>query len=133
MRVFGLLDDQIVPFEFDGLSLNDFFLNSIFSDEPVDIDWVFLADSMSSIHGLEIHLWVPVAVVNDDCVGAGQVDTQTTGSCGEQEDEFAAIFSHELFDLLVSGSHVSGAINSAILMGSEVTEVLQDVEDHGHL
>ncbi len=128
-----MLDDQIVPFEFDGLSLNDFFLNSVFSDEPVNIDWVFLPNSMSSIHGLKIHLWVPIAVVNDDSVGAGQVDSQTTGSCGEQEDKFAAVFFHKLFNLLVSCSHVSRTIDSAIFIGPEVAEIFQDIEDHGHL
>lgn len=65
-----MLDDQIIPFQLDGLSFDDFLFDCILSDEPVNVDRIFLSDSMGSIHGLEIHLWVPVAVVNDDGVSA---------------------------------------------------------------
>ena len=36
---------------------------------------------------LEIILWVPVGVVDDDGVGGGQIDAETAGASTQQEDE----------------------------------------------
>lgn len=36
---------------------------------------------------LEIILGIPVRVIDDDCIGSGQVDTQTPGTCTQQEDK----------------------------------------------
>lgn len=36
---------------------------------------------------LQVNLWVPVRVVEDDCVCRSEVDAQTSGSCGQHEDE----------------------------------------------
>ena len=43
-------------------------------------------------HSLQITLRVPVRVVDDDNVSSGQVDTQTSGPCGQHEDEFLAVW-----------------------------------------
>ena len=42
---------------------------------------------VGSVHGLLVHRGVPVAVVEDDCVGGGEVDAEAPGPGAEQEDE----------------------------------------------
>ena len=42
-------------------------------------------------HGLQVHLGVPVRVVEDDHVGRGQVDTQASCPGAQHEDELAAV------------------------------------------
>jgi hypothetical protein len=34
---------------------------------------------------LQVHLWVPVAVIQDDNISCSQVDTQTSSSGGQEE------------------------------------------------
>lgn len=55
-----LLDDDLVQFEFDGLSLDDLLLDSLFRDEPVDVDLLLLSNTMGSVHSLYVRLRVPV-------------------------------------------------------------------------
>lgn len=50
-------------------------------------------------YSLEIHLRVPVAIEEDDCVGSSQVDTDTTGSRAEQE-EMGRLWSGLLIEVL---------------------------------
>ncbi len=47
---------------------------------PVDVDSGVLANAVSTGHGLEIVLWVPVRVKDDDCVSCGQVDPETSST-----------------------------------------------------
>lgn len=53
---------------------------------------------MSALH-LEIHLRVPVAVVQDDDVGGVQVDAQAAGARGQQENELLAALGVVVVDL----------------------------------
>ena len=55
-----LLDDNLIKFQFDGLPFNDFLLNSIFGDESVHINIFLLPNTMSSIHRLQVNLWIPI-------------------------------------------------------------------------
>lgn len=72
-----------------------------------DSDRSGLTDSVSTVLGLVIDLWVlnraekqlprngsgeeryPVGIVKDDVIGAGQVDTQATRSSRQQKDAFS--------------------------------------------
>lgn len=56
---------------------------------------------MRAIHGLQIGLRIPVAVVEDDDVRRGQVDSQSSSACSEQENEFFAAG----FVVLVDGAY----------------------------
>lgn len=40
---------------------------------------------------LQVHLWVPVGVKENDNVGSGQVDAQPASSCGQHEDELLTV------------------------------------------
>lgn len=46
-----------------------------------------LADTMAPVLRLGVHGGVPVAVIEDDRICTGQVDTDTSGSGGQDEDE----------------------------------------------
>ena len=42
---------------------------------------------MSTVHSLGIVGRIPVVIVEDDCVGGCQVDTETTSTRTQEEDE----------------------------------------------
>lgn len=46
----------------------------------------------ASHHRLQVHLGVPVRVVEDDDVGCGQVDAQAAGPGAQHENELAAVW-----------------------------------------
>ena len=75
-----LLDKDLVNFQFDGLTLNDFLFNSVLGHKPVDIDILALSNSMRSIHRLQVNLRVEVGVKEHDVVGRHQVYSQATSS-----------------------------------------------------
>lgn len=78
----ALLDDQAVPFQFYGLPLDDLLLDGVLGDHAVDVDAVALPDAVGAVHGLQVHLGVPVRVVDDDGVGRGEVYSQAAGTRG---------------------------------------------------
>lgn len=51
---------------------------------------VLLADTMGAILGLQILVWVPIRVEDDDSVGRLQVEAETSGTRGQQEEEVLA-------------------------------------------
>jgi len=59
--------------------------------QPVDVDVACLSNAMTAILRLRVHRWVPVGVVEDDRVGAGQVDTEAAGPCRQDETEYPRI------------------------------------------
>ena len=67
--------------------LQDLLLDGTLTDQPVHGDLLGLAQSMSPVHGLLVHRWVPVAVVEDDGVSSCQVDAEASCSCTQQENE----------------------------------------------
>ena len=47
-------------------SLQDTFLDAPLADQPIHCNLLGLAQPVSAVHGLLIHRWVPVAVIEDD-------------------------------------------------------------------
>ena len=45
------------------------------------------------------YLRVPIAIIHQDYISCGKINTQSTGTSGEKEDEFAAVWSVEFLDL----------------------------------
>ena len=45
------------------------------------------------------YLRIPIAVVHNDNISSGQIDTQTSSTRTQKENEFGAIGSIEFFDL----------------------------------
>ena len=87
----SLLDDKLVEPQLLRCPLQHALLNTTFRNEAEDVDLLGLTDTMSTVHGLQIRLRVPITIVQDDYVGGGQVDTETTSARGEQEDELVAV------------------------------------------
>ena len=42
---------------------------------------------MSAREGLDVVVRIPIGIVNDDGVGGGQIDAETTGASRQKEDE----------------------------------------------
>lgn len=69
-----MLNDNLVEFELDCLSLNHFLLDRVLADEPVYIDVLLLTDTVSTVHSLQINLRIEIAVIKDHMICRGQVD-----------------------------------------------------------
>lgn len=57
---------------------------------------------MSAVHGLQVHLRVPVGVVDDDDVGRREVDAEPAGACRQHEHELFTALRVVLLDLPVA-------------------------------
>ena len=128
-RNFARLDDHLVEFESDGLPLKDFLLNRGLSDESVDIHLLLLADSVSTVHGLEVNLGVPVRVIQDDMVRSHQVKAEASCTSGQHENSQVRAWLGELTDVLFSLLQLGGAVKPTELVLSHRTVVLEDVEE----
>lgn len=110
-----LLDDDGVQAQLHLGPLHDPLLHCVFCDEAEDSHLLLLTDPVGSVlrsgengvgeavevgflkqtnkkkhgthHRLKVDLRVPVRVVQDDDVGCGQVDAQTSGPGTQHEDE----------------------------------------------
>ena len=80
LGIFLLLDHDAVQTQFYPLSFHYFLLNSMLSDESVDVDLVFLANSMGSVHSLQIHLRIEIAIIDNNSISSRQIDAQSSGS-----------------------------------------------------
>jgi len=58
-------------------------------------------------HGLQVNLWVPVRVKENDNVGRGQVDAKTTSTCTQHEDKLAAARRVVLVDRFLTNKHTT--------------------------
>jgi len=56
----ALLDNQVVEFQLHSLAFNHFLLHRVGCDQPEDLHYFLLADTMRTIHRLQVNLWVPV-------------------------------------------------------------------------
>ena len=77
---------------------------------PVDVDCVLLAYSMGPGHGLQVVLWVPVAVKYDHGVGGGKIDAQTSGSSRQQESKVSGARRIEVLHCLQGGDNLEGTM-----------------------
>jgi len=91
-----------------------------------------LAYTVAPVLGLGVHGRVPVRVVEDDSVGAGQVDADAARARAQYEHEDLLVVVealHEHLALLDGG----GAVEAQVLVAVVVEEVLEDVEHARHL
>lgn len=58
---------------------------------PINMHISGLADTMASILRLRIHRRIPIAVVEYNGIGSGQVHTNTAGTCGKYKAEISLI------------------------------------------
>ena len=77
------MDDHLLQLPLSCSSLHDLLVDGVSGDEPVDHDWLGLANPVAPVLRLEVLLGVPVTVVDDAGVSSCQVDTQTTSPVTE--------------------------------------------------
>ena len=72
---------------------------------------------MGPVHGLKIHLRIPVTIVEDENIGCVQVDTETSSPGTQHEDELGAVLRIVLLDLqLVHHHHLGVVLNKVLLI-----------------
>ena len=64
-----LLDHHPVQSQLHRRPLHDLLVDGVLGDQPEHLDLLLLTDPVRPIHGLQIHLGVPVGVEKDDDVG----------------------------------------------------------------
>ena len=84
---------------------------------------------MSSVHGLEVNLRVPVRVIQDDMVRSHQVQAETSCTRGQHENCQVRAWLGKLTDVLFSLLQLGGAVKPAELVLSHGAVVLEDVEE----
>lgn len=75
-------ENSFIEAEFLSCPLEHLSLIGITRDESVDFDLAFLTNPMSSGRRLNVVLRIPIRVVDDDNVGASQVDSDPSGLGG---------------------------------------------------
>lgn len=96
-----------------GKAKSPFFL--YLCDKSEDVDLLLLTDTMGTILSLQIHLRVPITVVQDNNIGRDQVDTQTTSSCRQQEDKLVTVGFVVLVNTLDTVLMRSVSVDTAVL------------------
>jgi hypothetical protein len=109
-----LLDNELVKPQFLCCPFQHSFLDTAFSDETENVDLLGLANSMSSVHGLQISLRVPVAIVEDYNISASKIDTKASRTSCEKEDELVAARSVIFVDARNTVVMAGTSINSTI-------------------
>lgn len=65
--------------------LENLLVNGVSRYESVDGDLPLLSNAMAPIFCLSVHSRIEIAVVDDDCIGADQIQPQSSGPRGEKE------------------------------------------------
>lgn len=71
----------------DSRELDDTLVNGPLRDQAVDCHLTGLSETVSTIHSLSIVRRIPIVIVEDDCVRGGKIDTQTSSTSTQDEDE----------------------------------------------
>lgn len=83
---------------------------------------------MRTVHRLQVDLRVPITVVEDNCVRCHQVQAEAACSRRNQENLLGRARLHELLDLLLTLLQTCVAIQSTVVITTNVAEVFQDVK-----
>mmetsp|Transcript_8845 Transcript_8845/g.30409 ORF Transcript_8845/g.30409 Transcript_8845/m.30409 type:complete len:769 (-) Transcript_8845:151-2457(-) len=129
----ALLDHERVQLELLVRLLDDLLFDGVLRAEPVHVNLLLLANSVSAVHGLQVHLRVPVRVVQDDDIGGVQVDSEATCPRGKQEGKLLRVGGVVRIDALLPVLSRGVSVNPAVLVPPKEHVVLEDVEQAGHL
>mmetsp|Transcript_32858 Transcript_32858/g.77904 ORF Transcript_32858/g.77904 Transcript_32858/m.77904 type:complete len:460 (-) Transcript_32858:740-2119(-) len=88
---------------------------------------------MRPIHRLEVHLGIPVGVVQHNDVGSSQIDSEAAGSGGEQEDKLLRVLLVERVDGVLAVIPGCVTVDPAVLVAFVQAVILQYVEHASHL
>lgn len=108
---FPALHDHGVELELLLGPLDDLFFDGVLRDEAVNGDGFLLPNPMGPVLGLQVGLGVPIGVVEDNCVGSLEVDSESTRASGEQEAELGGIGSIVRVDGGLSATTTEGCVS----------------------
>lgn len=97
-----MLNQNLVKFELDGLSFNDFFFHSWLRYQTIHIYFLVLANPMRSIHSLQINLRIVIRIKNNYVIRWHQIEAETTSLRWNQKQLNLGLRRHKLFDELFS-------------------------------
>lgn len=92
----------MVNLQLSGRSLDNLFFDGSLGDESVDNDLLLLADAMGSIDCLQVNLWVPVAIKNNNDVRSVEVDAKAASACRQNKDLSIGLWVLEHVDSLLA-------------------------------
>lgn len=96
--------------------LSDTLLDRRARHESIDHDLVGLTDTMSARERLNVVVWIPIRVVDDDRVGGSQVNAQTTGSGRQQEAELLRARCVESIDRILTLRTRDGSVDTFVFI-----------------
>lgn len=114
-------------------TLKDALLDGVLGDEAEDVDLLGLADTVCTVHGLEVGLGVPVAIEQNDNVGGNEVDTETTRTGCQKEDELFTARGVVLVNRADTVLVRRVTVDTAVLEVTELAVVLENVKHTTHL
>jgi hypothetical protein len=109
------------------------FFNLSSSDQSVNSNFILLANSMSSIFSLLIHLRVPITIKNDNCISYLQVKTMTTSSSTQKEDLIPSVFLLENLKVLAPIFMLSTTIKTQVFNAFIIKKDLHNVHNLSEL
>lgn len=110
----------------------DVLLHCALTDQSVDVDVPGLSDAVAAVLSLGVHGGIPVAVVEDHGVCAGQVDAHASTASGQDEAEDASVCVESLHEGL-SLFHAGAAVQTEVDVSVVVEELLQHIQHASHL
>lgn len=93
----------------------------------------YLSNAMASSLGLQVILWVPVVVKDDDRVGRRQVDAHTSSTRREHKDERVRCWVGEAVNACLAVAAADAAIDALMAVAAHVKVGLQEVQHLHHL
>lgn len=67
---------------------------------PVYCDRLGLPNTMTAVFSLSINLWIKIHVMNYNCISSYQVQTLSSGPCGQQTCKYRGVFVESIHDCL---------------------------------
>ena len=102
----------------------------VLGDEAVHLDLFGLSDTVTSRHGLQIVLWVPIAVEDDGGVRRREGDAHAAGARGQQVGESGSV---ESVDARLTIFSRRVAVETFGLVPGAGEKVLNEIQDDGEL
>lgn len=127
------LDEQLVKVHLEACFLEDGLLNRSVGDEPQDDHFSLLADSVSPVLSLQVHLRIPIRIEQNDSISSLQVEPQATGPSAEQEDVVFRVLFVEHLRPLPPFVGLGASVEPQVLDALVVEVDLHNVHEMGHL
>ena len=133
LTILAVSVDHLVKVELLVCTQQDPLLDRFFGEKTVDVHCLGLPNAMYTGHSLDIHLRVPVRVVQDAGVCSLEIDPQAASTGVEDVDENVRAGAVEKGNVDPALDAVRGAVHAPVLVASHVQVVLNDVKHNVEL